>query len=101
MLSGCTGRLRRIREGVASSADRSMWNRAGWCENPAACRNLAKATDQVWRIAKKVLADVKEASSIREAWLIFVGPDGETGELRRGVAQPRSKLDVSARIRPT
>jgi hypothetical protein len=35
----------------------------------------------VWRLAEDCVEELREASSVRRAWLIFLGPDGETRRL--------------------
>ena len=35
----------------------------------------------VWHLAEDVVEELREASSVRRAWLIFLGPNGETRRL--------------------
>jgi len=35
----------------------------------------------VWRLSEEDVAEIREAASIEQAWLVFLGPDGETRRL--------------------
>lgn len=35
----------------------------------------------VWRLSEEYVEEIREASSIRRAWLVFLGPNGETRRL--------------------
>lgn len=47
----------------------------------------------VWRLAEDYVEELREASSLRRAWLIFLGPNGETRRLAPVPAKWRKMKD--------